>query len=362
MLFWNRDAGLGVAPVMRGAGGIAGRVLRAVFSKRTMRLLQPYQGLIGLAVLFAVAFFIARDEFFSAANGVNVLKQLAVPGTLAIGMTFVILTGGIDLSVGSLLALGNVILAEWAKNGLAAVVGIFALFGLGHWVGGLAMVPSVVYALALSAIIGAMVGGLIGTTRLQPFIVTLAAMVTLRGICYLYTDNAIVSIEDERFAFLQDTHFGLPISAWVLIGVTLASAILLRYSVFGRHVYALGGNETAAKLSGVHTTRVRMGAYALNGLCVGIAAILFTGRTSTGQPSAGTGYELDAIAAVVVGGSSLFGGIGNIFGTFVGALFMGCVNTLLQLKGVDPFVGMGWKGLIILVAVYLQNIGRSEGR
>jgi len=328
-----------------------------------LRLFQRYQGLIGLAVLFGVAFFISRDEFFSAANGVNILKQLAVPGTLAIGMTFVILTGGIDLSVGSLMALGNVILGEWAKNGLTALLAFFGMIGLpflGRWIAGTGMIPSVVYAVILSAAIGAVIGWIIGATRLQPFIVTLAAMVTLRGICYLYTNNAIVSIEDNRFAFLQDTHAGLPISAWVLIGVTLASAILLRFSVFGRHVYALGGNETAARLSGVNTTRVRMGAYALNGLCVGIAAILFTARTNTGQPSSGTGYELDAIAAVVVGGSSLFGGIGNIFGTFVGALFMGCVNTLLQLKGVDPFVGMGWKGLIILLAVYLQNIGRTR--
>ncbi|HWA82531.1 MAG TPA: ABC transporter permease [Fimbriimonadaceae bacterium] len=313
----------------------------AMSRTQALRLFQRYQGLIGLAVLFAVAFFLARKEFFSAANFVNILKQLAVPGTLAIGMSFVIFTGGIDLSVGSLLALGNVILAEWASHGTG-------------------IVPSVLYAVSLSAAIGALVGWLIGATKLQPFIVTLAAMVTLRGISYLYTNNAIVSITDNRFAFLQDSDAGLPTSAWILLCVTVASAILLRFSVFGRHVYALGGNETAARLSGVRTNRVRMGAYALNGLCVGIAAILFTARTNTGQPSSAIGYELDAIAAVVVGGGSLVGGIGNILGTFVGALFMGCVNTLLQLEGVDPYVGMGWKGLIILLAVYLQNLGRAQ--
>lgn len=315
--------------------------LHAAMSRtQALRLFQRYQGLIGLAILLLVAFFMARKEFFSAPNAVNVLKQLAVPGTMAIGMTFVILTGGIDLSVGSLLALGNVIIAEWARSGTG-------------------IVPTVIYAISLAAAIGALVGWLIGATKLQPFIVTLAAMVTLRGISYLYTNNAIVSIPDNPVAFLQDPVLGLPYSAWILIAVTLASAALLGFTVFGRQVYALGGNEVAARLSGVKTNRVRMFAFALNGLCVGVAAVLFTARTSTGQPSSGIGYELDAIAAVVVGGSSLVGGIGNIFGTFVGALFMGCVNTLLQLKGVDPYVGMGWKGLIVLLAVYLQNIGRT---
>ena len=307
---------------------------------RALRLFQRYQGLIGLSILLVVAFFLARKEFFSAANFINILKQLAVPGTLAIGMTFVILTGGIDLSVGSLLALGNCILAEWASHGTS-------------------MAASCLYVVALCAAIGCLIGWMIGVSRLQPFIVTLAAMVTIRGISYLYTNNAIVSVTDNQLSFITESHFGLPLSAWLLILVTLASGALLAYSVFGRQVYALGGNANAARLSGVRTNRVRMGAYALNGMCVGVAAILFTARTNSGQPSSGTGYELDAIAAVVVGGSSLVGGIGNVFGTFVGALFMGCVNTLLQLKGVDPFVGMGWKGLIVLLAVWLQNIGRA---
>jgi ribose transport system permease protein len=263
-----------------------------------------------------------------------------VPGTLAIGMTFVILTGGIDLSVGSLLALANVILAQWATHNTGVV-------------------PSCLYVLTLCAAIGALVGWIIGATKLQPFIVTLAAMVTIRGIAFLYSNNAIVSITDNRLAFLHESKAGLPLSGWVLILVTLISACLLAFSVFGRHIYALGGNETAARLSGVHTKRVRMGAFALNGLCVGIAAILFTARGSTGDPNSGAGLELDAIAAVVVGGSALVGGVGNIFGTFVGAFFMGCVNTLLQLEGVGQFVGMGYKGLIILLAVYLQNLGRT---
>jgi ribose transport system permease protein len=306
-----------------------------------IRLLQRYQGVIGLALLLGVAFIFARKEFFSTANSVNILKQLAVPGTLAVGMSFVILTGGIDLSVGSLLALGNVILAEWARSNTG-------------------LVPSCLYVITLSAAIGAFVGWIIGATKLQPFIVTLAAMVTVRGICYLYTGNAIVSITDGRFDFLKESQVGLPVSVWIFLAVTAISAVILRFTTFGRHVYALGGNEVAARFSGVPTNRVRMGAFALNGLCIGIAAILYTTRTDSGNPSTGIGYELDAIAAVVVGGSALVGGIGNIFGTFIGALFIGCMNTLIVLVRMDPYVGMGWKGLIILAAVYLQNIGRTR--
>jgi ribose transport system permease protein len=306
-----------------------------------LQLLQRYQGLIGLVLLFAVAGFVSPKEFFSGANSVNVLKQLAVPGILAVGMTFVILTGGIDLGVGSLLALGNVIIAGWARNNAS-------------------MLGSCLYVLSLCAAIGSLIGWIIGITKLQPFIVTLAAMVTLRGVSYSYSNNAIIGITDNRLEFLQDNKLGLPISAWILLLVTAASAAVLSYSVFGRQIYALGGNAKAARLSGVNTHRVRILAFAVNGLCIGIAAILFTARTSNGQPSSGTGYELDAIAAVVVGGSSLVGGIGNVLGTFVGALFMGCLNTLLQLNNVDSYVGMGWKGLIILVAVFLQNIGRVK--
>jgi ribose/xylose/arabinose/galactoside ABC-type transport system permease subunit len=215
---------------------------------------------------------------------------------------------------------------------------------------------------AVCAGIGALVGWLIGATKLQPFIVTLAAMVTVRGVGYLVAGNRMIPVEGEPLAFVTNDQLGLPLSAWILLSLTLICAGVLKFSVFGRQIYAIGGNETAARFSGVRTNRVRIWAFAVNGLCIGIAAIIFTARTNQGNPNTGVGYELDAIAAVVIGGSALVGGVGNIFGTFVGALFMQCVNTLLQLKGIDPFVGigMGLKGLLILAAVYLQNIGRSR--
>jgi len=312
----------------------------ATLSYRLFSTVQRYQGLAGLALLFMVAFFISGDTFFTHQNVKSVLNQVAIPGALALGMTFVILTGGIDLSVGSHLALLNCVLATWGKSG--------ASLGLAGS-----------YVLLLGGLIGALIGAAVSYTKLQPFVVTLAAMVSLRGITFIYTNNANISGIGDFLAVFQEHWFGLPVPAWILLSATALGAVVLRKTVFGRYVYAIGGNEEAARLSGVPVTRVRIGAYAVNGLCIALAAILFTARTNNGQPSTGLGYELDAIAAVVVGGASLLGGYGNVFGTLIGALFIVCMNVLLVLKGINYHVGMGWRGLIILTAVYLQNLGRK---
>src|SRR5262249_12993004 len=158
---------------------------------------------------------------------------------------------------------------------------------------------------------------------------------------YVYSDRSMVSGFGEALSLFGQTYFGLPMSGWMLITLTMISAVLLSKTVFGRHVYALGGNEEAARLSGVSVQRTRIAAYALNGFCVGVAALLYTARTNNGAPGAAIGYELDAIAAVVVGGASLLGGIGSVFGTFVGALFMVCVNNILQLRAVDTNIAQG---------------------
>jgi ribose transport system permease protein len=315
----------------------------AVFVQRRafgiLTQIQRYQGLIGLLLLLAVAFKLDATHFYSSGNLANVLNQLAVPGILAVGMTFVILTGGIDLSVGSLLGLLNCIVATWLVS------------GTGVW-------PSILYTLFVGVAVGAGLGYLVSVTRLQPFIVTLAAMVSLRGMAYVYTDNGTVSGLQNKLKFLIDPVAGIPLSAWLMLGLTTLAALVLWGTVFGRNVYALGGNEEAARYAGLKLVWIRVGAYAANGLCVALAALIFTARNNNGDPSAGTAYELDAITAVVVGGTSLLGGSGGVVGTFIGALFIVCLNVLLILKGVNTYVGMGWKGLIILVAVYLQNIGR----
>lgn len=311
------------------------------FDKTWLSYLQRYQGLVGLGILLAVAFVLDREHFYLPTNLANILNQLAVPGILAVGMTFVILTGGIDLSVGSLLGLVNCVSATWLVNGA----------GLG---------PTLLYSLGIGVLVGVVLGGLVSVTKLQPFVVTLAAMVSLRGLAYVYTNNGTVSGSaiSAKLGFLIQPILGIPTSAWIMLILTAATAILLWKTVFGRQLYALGGNPEAARYAGLPMVRLRIGAYAINGLCVALAALIFTARNANGDPSAGTSFELDAITAVVVGGTSLLGGYGGVLGTFVGALFIVCLNVLLILKGVNTYVGMGWKGIIILIAVYLQNLGR----
>ncbi len=313
-------------------------------------LLQRYQALAGLLILLVVAFIVTDrgstpdaffgSVFFSKGNLENVLNQLAVPGILALGATFVIISGGIDLSAGSALGLLNCITAMWFLRGAPT------------W-------ATILYVLTIGTLIGATQGYIIGLTKLQPFIVTLAGMVSLRGIAYVYTDNANVSGLKGQLDFFRQTYLGIPTAGWLLIAITLVGAIILRKTVFGRRVYAIGGNALASLYAGVPVDRVRVGAFAFNGFCVGLAALLFTARTNNGQPSAGVGYELDAITAAVVGGTALIGGYGSALGTFVGALFIVSLNVLLILEGVNYYVGQGWKGVIILLAVYLQNIGRK---
>lgn len=301
--------------------------------------LQRYQGLVGLFLLLAVALYLTPQTFYSGRNLSNILVQLAVPGILAVGMTFVILTGGIDLSVGSLLALLNCVVAKWLVADTS--VGLTSL-----------------YVLSVGTAVGALLGVLISATKMQPFIVTLAAMATVRGVAYIYTDRGTVSGLGQKLDFLQQPFQGIPVSAWIMLAVTGLAAFILNRTVFGRNVYALGGNEEAARYAGISTTRTRVGAYAINGFCIALAAILYTSRNTNGDPSAGTGFELDAITAVVVGGTSLLGGSGGIFATFVGGLFIVCLNVLLILKGIDTYVGQGLKGVIIFIAVYLQNLNR----
>jgi len=320
---------------------IAMKVERRESGRSWLPILQRYQGLAGLLLLMAVAFALDRDHFFSAGNLANVLNQLAVPGILAIGMTFVILTGGIDLSVGSLLGLLNCITATWLVAGT----------GVG---------PTVLYVLLVGGLVGMTLGYLVSVTRLQPFVVTLSAMVSLRGIAYVYTNNGTVSGLGDKLAFSIQPKLGVPLNAWIMLLIACFAAILLSRTVFGRRIYALGGNAQAAHYACVPSTRIRVAAYTINGLCLALAAIIFTARNTNGDPSAGMGYELDAISAVVVGGTSLLGGYGGALGTFVGALFIVCLNVLLILKGVNTYVGMGWKGMIILIAVYLQSLGRRS--
>ena len=276
---------------------------------------------------------LATDTFFTVDNLTNVLRQNAFPAIIAAGMTFVILTAGIDLSVGSVVGLSGVLCADALVHGW----GLWA----GAWRRALRRACS-----------SASINGLIVTrVRVPPFVVTLAMMLVVRGAAFKYTDARTISGLPSSFASLSQRG-----SMAVVMAVVFAIAwVLLMRTPFGRHVYATGGNRDAAWLSGVRVDRVLMAVYVLCGLGAGLAGVLVASRLNAGYPRAGELYELDAVAAVVVGGTSLFGGRGSIWGTLAGAFFIGILNNGLNLYNVSPYDQMIVKGVVLLAAASLDR-------
>jgi ribose/xylose/arabinose/galactoside ABC-type transport system permease subunit len=295
------------------------------------RVLSDYAIFIALAVEFVVL-AIAAPAFFTPDNFANVLRQNAFPAIIAAGMTFAILTGGIDLSVGSVVALSGVLCADALVHGWGLPLAIAVGLGTGLAVG--------------------VVNGLVVTTiRVPPFIVTLAMMLVVRGAAFKYTDaHTISGLPSSLAPFSQ----GWSMAA-IMAVVFAASWILLMRTPFGRHVYATGGNREAAWLSGIRVNTVLVKVYALCGLGAGLAGVLVASRLNAGYPRAGELYELDAVAAVVVGGTSLFGGRGSIWGTLGGAFFIGILNNGLNLFNVSPYDQMIAKGTVLLAAAALDR-------
>ncbi|ODS56515.1 MAG: hypothetical protein ABS36_08060 [Acidobacteria bacterium SCN 69-37] len=275
---------------------------------------------------------LATDTFFTSANLVNVLRQNAFIAILAAGMTFVILTGGIDLSVGSVVGLSGVICAGVLAGGASVPVALLAGLATG-------LAAGVVNGLAVTAL------------RVPAFVVTLATMLMARGVAFKYTDARTITGLPEGFATLS----GGAVASVVMIAVFVVSWIGLARTAFGRHVFAVGGNLQAAWLAGVRVTRVQFAVYALSGVAAGLAGVLVASRLNAGYPRAGEYYELDAIAAVVVGGTSLFGGRGSIWGTLAGAFFIGILNNALNLFHVSTYDQLIVKGAVLLVATSLDR-------
>ncbi len=296
---------------------------------------------IPLAILVALIVITGAisPEFFHLDNLLNVARQASIVGVLAVGMTFVILTGGIDLSVGSLLALTAVVMAIMVDDGWPLI----------------AVIPCVI---ALGALAGAINGLGIALLGLQPFIMTLATLVIGRGLALRITDGGPRDFLSTSPAldFLGSGGVGrVPGPLLVFVALAVAGGLVLRYLPFGRYVYAIGGSREAARLSGVRTSRNIVGAYAVSGACAGLAGIMTASRLSVGDPTAGNLAELDAIAAVVIGGTSLMGGVGGMPGTVAGALLLAVVSNLLNLTGVSPFDQQIVKGLVIVAAVLLAG-------
>jgi ribose transport system permease protein len=289
-----------------------------------------------LALVIILSFL--SDRFFTTSNIVNVLRQISINAIIAFGMTVVIIGRGIDLSVGSILAFAGVLGAGLAVAGWSAP---FALLT----------------ALAVGIVLGAFNGAFIAYAGIAPFIVTLAGLTIYRGMALAYTDGRPISGLPELFTFFgYGALLGIPVPIWIMLLFLLVTHLILRYTALGRAIYAVGGNEEAARLSGIPVRRVQLFTYVYAGLASALAAIVLTGRLNSAQPTAGVMFELDAIAAVVVGGTSLFGGRGGVFGTLVGALIIGVINNGMNLLNVPSFYQQIVKGGVILAALLIDRI------
>ena len=276
---------------------------------------------------------VATDSFLSTKNMLQVLRQICINGLLAFGMTFVLIIGGIDLTVGSVVAISGVSVVIMLNSGVPLPVAL-------------------VVALLLGAIVGLLNGGIIALTGMPPFIVTLSLQGTIRGIAYVITDGRSVSCDNAVFNAIGNGYlFGIPIPIYIVAFVMIVISILLYYTRFGRRMYAVGGNITAAGFSGIHVKKIMVQVYVLSGVLSALAGIILASRMYSGQPASGQAYESDAIAAAVLGGTSFNGGIGTVGGTLIGALVIGFLTNGLNLLHISSYVQMIIKGLVIIGAV-----------
>jgi ribose/xylose/arabinose/galactoside ABC-type transport system permease subunit len=290
-----------------------------------------------LFLLLVVVISLSSPYFLTVSNLLNIIRQISIIAVLALGMTFVIITSGIDLSIGSLLTVGGIVAALLIKKGQADV-----------WIAEAAGILS-------GGLLGSVSGVFIAIFRVPPFVMTLAMMTIARGIAYILTDGRSIINLGARFLVIGQGNIGFVPTLIVILGVMATiSWFLLNHTKFGRYVYAIGGNEEAALVSGVKIRLVKIGTYMFMGLLSGLAGIMLASRIDSAQPIAGVGYELDAIAAVVIGGTKLSGGVGTILGTLIGALLMGVISNGLNLLNVSPYYQMIARGAIIVLAVVID--------
>jgi ribose transport system permease protein len=300
--------------------------------------------LIGFFVL-CIIISVINPNFLTSNNLLNVLRQTSTNLYLALAMTMIIILGGIDLSVGSIMAVVGVV-----TTGLIAFLGAPVLV-------------AVAAGLLVGMLIGAVNGYVAATTVIPPFIITLATMNIARGAAYVLTDGKPVRVMSDSFNFIGSGYIGgvLPTPVLYLIILLIVCYLIMNKTKLGRHMYAVGGNAEAAKFAGINIKKVKFFAYTFSGLMAAVAGIVLASRMFSGQPTAGNAAELDAIAAVVLGGTSMTGGYGRIGGTVIGALIIGVLSNGLNLMGVSSFWQFIVKGIVILVAVYADVIKRRKG-
>ncbi|MGM0420494.1 MAG: ABC transporter permease [Bacillota bacterium] len=282
------------------------------------------------------------DHFLTIPNLLNIVRQVSIMGTMAVGMTMVILSQGIDLSVGSLLAISGAITAGMISGGSSMIVAILA-------------------GLAAGSGLGLFNGIMISKAKLPDFIVTLAMMSIARGLTLVYTGGRPISGFEPTFRFIGGGRIGrIPVPVIIFLVIIAAGYFILTRTTFGRYVYAVGGNRQAARLAGINTDRIKIMVYVISGFLAALSGIILTSRLNSAQPTAGVGYELDVIAMVVLGGTSLVGGKGSVTGTLVGALIIGVLNNSLNLLGVASFYQEVAKGVVILIAVLLDSLQHRD--
>jgi ribose transport system permease protein len=312
-------------------------------SRRLADRLKDSSTLIIFAAMFAVC-ALSSDVFFTFRNITNLLRQVSEIGIISLGMLLVIVTGGIDLSVGSIVALASVVVAKLTLN--------------------MGLVPGIALTIALGAVCGSLSGYFTSRRKMAPFVVTLAIMTIARGSAYIISKGAPTMLGEKAMAleaFGSGYLFGgVPFPVLLMVAIFLLVLVILRNTVFGRLILAIGSNEKAVRLSGVQVWIHKFGVYAISGVFSAIAGIISTSRTGVGSPLVGQGYELDAIAAVVIGGASLSGGRGTALNTFLGVLILGMIGNVMNLMNISGYPQQVIKGVIIVIAVLLQGIDNRQ--
>lgn len=301
-----------------------------------------YVSKYGIYVVFAlicILLSIASPVFLTVGNWMNILRQISTTGIIAVGMTFVIIIGGIDLSVGSIVGFSAMVASSLAKADSGHFILLPVLAGIG-----------------VGMVCGLINGALIAYGELPPFIATLGMMTIARGAALYYNDGRPIANLSSQYAEIGGgSILGIPNPVLIFLIVIIAGYVLLRCTKYGRYVRAIGGNEDAARVSGIHVNAVKVKVYALVGALSGLSAIILSSRTMSGSPGAGTGYEMDAITAVVIGGASLSGGVGSVIGTLVGSMIVGCLNNGMDLMKISSYFQDIIKGIIIIAAVLIDT-------
>lgn len=303
---------------------------------------QKYLIYIVLLIL-VVALSFTSPAFLTKSNILTMLRQLSINGIVAVGMTFVIITGGIDLSVGSIIALAGIVACNFAHPDTYPVI-----------------LP-IVIGIAIGVVCGLINGTVYAKGNVVPFIATLGMMTVARGLTQVYNNGMpVINVSDTYGVIGGGYVAGMPIPILIFIAMILLGIFILNYTKFGRYVYALGGNEQAARVSGINVTKIKVAVYGISGLLASLAGIVLSSRVMAGTVVAGTGYELDAIAAVAIGGTSMAGGSGSIIGTTAGVLIIGVMNNGLDLLNISSYYQQIIKGIIIVAAVYFDVRSHSK--